>query len=160
MIRRFNNRLNPKCCVCDSKQVGDNSTCIPTTRPEAVISKRITGITLMDGKVAILFDDNTHITADMSILSDSLVSHMLHGNSELNLDSLNARVTALENKPDMDTVFDPSSLINRLNDLEAVDTTAFATKTELDNYVAKSDLVTVRNLENTQDLFKAINAGA
>lgn len=141
MLRRFNNRLNSSCCVCKDKQVEGNSTCTPTTRPEAVISKRITGITLIDGKVAILFDDNTHITANMSILSDSLVSHILHGNSGLNLDSLNTRVTALETKPEVDV-----SLLTTKLELEEV----------LKDYVNNNQLVLVRNLENTQDLFKAI----
>ena len=177
-------------------------------RPTCRCDKKLESITVVDEKIAVLFDDGSYLLADKDILSESLVrktvlagepkvvadleqriealetrpqidlSDVLHkGDDALELrftaleqrvdkdtvfdpSELEARLTALESKPDMDTVFDPSSLINRLNDLEAVDTSAFATKTELDNYVAKSDLVTVRNLENTQDLFKAISVGA
>ena len=94
-------------------------------RPTCHCDKKLESITVVDEKIAVLFDDGSYLLADKDILSESLVCK---------------------------TVFDPTELEARL--------TAFATKTELDNYVAKSDLVTVRNLENTQDLFKAISVGA
>lgn len=78
---------------------------------------KVISITEANGKVVITLDNGTYLEAELSAVDTSLNADI---GSREELDVIQQKIKALEDKPDNDTIFDPTELQDRLTKAEAV----------------------------------------
>lgn len=148
---------------------------IPTVKGEDIntikCGKSILSITQVGDKALVTYDDCTYSTVEMSKVSigsnnkktevaiTCLAQEMLAiqaklkeleevANSKYDDTALKARINVLENKPDKDTIYNDNELRELIKGVsEAVNKRIDSISNSLNGYVAKKDLVTVKNLE-------------
>lgn len=160
------------------------STCGGVNRPTNQCDERkVVSISKAGDSLIIALDDCTFFKADMSVLDACVCGTDGTGVNPADVAAikslkdaiakLQAKVTALEEKEDKDTVFDPESLIGRIAALEgkadkdtvyddtalaarvkALEDTPAGDKVDTTAFVRKADLVDIQNFEGNV-MFKA-----
>lgn len=124
-------------------------------------TQKILSITRIKDKVVVMFDDCSYVTASKDVVDNNLLRDIVEEKLNTVFDSLtsiNESIASLKAKEDKDTIYDDTALKERVKVLEdkpEPDLTVYATKKSLNDYVRVDELIVVRDLQNTNDLFKA-----
>lgn len=116
---------------------------------------KVESITGIGKEVLVTFDNCTYLKAPMSVVDESLGKAKTETDSaevsELSraLEELKTKVTALENKEDKDTIFNPESLIGRITALESKEDK----DTVYDDTAIRNLITALQNKEDKDTIF-------